>query len=312
MSGKKRQEMPVRKSSTGKASQPKEGPGTLYVVATPIGNLEDLSPRAVRTLGEVDAVLAEDTRVGQRLLSAMGIENQVERYDQHTDSGRIRWFVERLEGGESFALISDAGTPAISDPGALLVAAANTAGISAVPIPGPSALTAFLSAAGFATGSPVFRGFYPRKRAERDEEWNRVERLPFDSLVVWFESPERIEEAIADLAARHPEIPGAAAKELTKLHERFYRGYLKEIASHIQSRTGTVENRGEWVIAIEWRAKETSIHEHESGEWEKALRTLLNAGVSASRAAREVSQVFGISKKPVYSRALEWSGKKES
>jgi 16S rRNA (cytidine1402-2'-O)-methyltransferase len=310
MSGKKRQEMPVRKSTSGKAS-PSEGadgtPGTLYVVATPIGNLEDLSPRAARILREVDAVLSEDTRVGHRLLAASGIENGVERCDQHTDPGRIRWFVERLEKGESFALISDAGTPAISDPGAALVAAADLAGISVVPIPGPSALTAFLSAAGFERGSPVFRGFYPRKRAERDAEWARIERLPFDSLVVWFESPERIEEMIVDLAARFPEIRGAAGKEITKIHERFYRGYLKEIASHIQSKAGSSENRGEWVVGIEWIARETSNGDRSSGDWEKVLRSMLNAGISASRAAREVSQVFGIPKKPVYSRALEWS-----
>jgi 16S rRNA (cytidine1402-2'-O)-methyltransferase len=305
MSGKKRQEMPVRKSTSGKVAQ--RPPGTLYVVATPIGNLEDLSPRASRILGEADAVLCEDTRVGHRLLAASGIENGVERCDQHTDPGRIRWFVERLAKGESFALVSDAGTPAISDPGAALVAAADRAGIAVVPVPGPSALTAFLSVAGFERGTPVFRGFYPRKRAERDEEWARIERLPFDSLVVWFESPERIEEMAADLGARFPELRGAAGKEITKLHERFYRGDLKEIASHIQSKAGSLENRGEWVVGIEWIARETSAGERNSGDWEKALRSLLNAGISASRAAREVSQVFGIPKKPVYSRALEWS-----
>lgn len=285
-------------------------PGTLYVVATPIGNLEDLSPRARRILGEVSSVLCEDTRVGMRLLSAVGLSSRVERFDQHADAGRIRWIVERLEGGETLALVSDAGTPGISDPGAALVAAADRAGITVVPVPGPSALTAFLSAAGFETGAPVFRGFYPRKKAERDAEWNRIASLPFESVVVWFESPERIEEAIGDMAARFPEARGAAAKEITKVHERFYRGCVKELASHIQSRASSPENRGEWVVGVEWKPLETSIGERNSGDWEKALRSLLNSGISASRAAREVSQVFGISKKIVYARAIEMAATK--
>jgi 16S rRNA (cytidine1402-2'-O)-methyltransferase len=239
----------------------------------------------------------------------MGIENRLERCDQHADPGRIRWLVERMLGGESFALVTDAGTPGVSDPGAVLVRAAAEAGVGVVPVPGPSALTAFLSAAGFERGSPVFRGFYPRTRAQRNEEWGRVSGLPFDSVLVWFESPERVVDALADLAGRAPEARAVVAKELTKRFEAFYRGNLKDLDSHIRSGDLGDAIRGEWVIGVELGAREASSGVSESsGDWEKALRSLLNCGVSPSRAAREVSQQFGVGKKPVYSRAVELAG----
>ncbi len=282
------------------------GEGVLYVVATPIGNLEDLSPRAKRILTEVDAVLCEDTRMTAKLLNAYGItygpERPLERADQHLSLGRLAAFVDRLSSGEKLALVSDAGTPAISDPGADLVRAASLADIPVVVIPGPSALPAFLSGAGFSEGTPVFRGFFPRKTADRALECDRAAALPFDSIWVWFESPERVVESVAFLAERFPAAEGAVAKELTKVYERFYRGKYAEITSHIQSAAAAGEVRGEWVIGLRLPA---AVVPTAGEEWKVTLECLVRCGVSASRAAREVSQVFGISRKEIYSTAVE-------
>lgn len=299
MSGKKRQELPKSKGAPGS--------GALYVVATPIGNLDDLSPRAKRVLAEVDGVLCEDTRVTAKLLNAYGIsygpERPLDRADHHLTPGRLAAFIDRLVAGEKLALVSDAGTPAISDPGADLVRAADEAGIPVVVIPGPSALSAFLSGTGFVDGTPVFRGFFPRKDADRAEECTRAAAMPFDSIWVWFESPERVADSVAFLAARFPAAPGAVAKELTKVYEKFYRGDLRTITSHIQSTQLSGETRGEWVIGVRFTAATSEATDDE--EWKRALGCLLACGVSPSRAARELSQVFGISRNLIYPAAVE-------
>lgn len=303
MGGQKRQELPKKSG---------EAVGTLYVVSTPIGNLEDLTPRARRILGEVDGVLCEDTRMTAKLLNAAGVaradggsfEGRLARFDQHASAGRLDGVLERLSSGENLAFVSDAGTPAISDPGAELVARAREAGFAVVPIPGASALTAFLAGAGFAEGTPVFRGFFPRKDSDRAAEIAALGTLPFVSIAVWFESPERIRETLARLAAELPEARAAVAKELTKRHERFYSGYLKDISSHIQGVVDASEIRGEWVIGVAFAARAETAGD-EAEVWRKALICLINSGVSASQAAREISQVFGISRNAVYARAVE-------
>lgn len=312
MSGKKRQELPKQSKSgrpSSSASAPMSGiagEGVLYVVATPIGNLEDLSPRAKRILAEVDAILCEDTRMTAKLLNAYGItygpDRPLERADHHLSPDRMAAFVDRLCAGEKLALVSDAGTPAISDPGADLVRAASLADVPVVVIPGPSALPAFLSGAGLPEGSPVFRGFFPRKNSDRALECDRAEALPFDSIWVWFESPERVVESVAFLAERFPGAEGAVAKELTKVYERFYRGKWRDITSHIQSAAAAGEIRGEWVIGIRLPAAEAALP---GEEWRTTLESLIRCGISASRAAREVSQVFGISRKEIYAAAVE-------
>lgn len=311
MAPQKRQELPKKNDKSAPA---RRSAAALYVVATPIGNLEDLTPRARRILGEVDGILCEDTRMTAKLLNAAGVlradggsfAGRLVRLDQHASEGRLEAVVARLAAGENLALVSDAGTPAISDPGAELVARAAEAGVVVVTVPGVSALTAFLAGAGFAAGSPVFRGFFPRKDADREAELAAVGRSSFDSVCVWFESPERVAETTAFVAARFPEARAAFAKELTKLHERFYRGYLKDIASHIQSADADGGIRGEWVFGIAFAAA-ADADDGIPAEWAKALRCLLNSGISASRAAREVSQVFGISRNAVYARAVEFA-----
>ncbi len=297
MSGKKRQELPKKGA----------GPGTLFVVGTPIGNLEDFTPRGRRILAEVDAILCEDTRVTATLLQACGIvygaEKPLERADHHATPARLASFVARLQAGENLALVSDAGMPAISDPGSELVAAADAAQIEVVVVPGPSALPAFLAGAGFRSGTAVFRGFFPRKGGDRDREATRASGMDVGSVWVWFESPERVEEMLDWLAERFPDARAVAAKELTKVYERFYRGTLRDLASHIQSAARAGEVRGEWVVGVEFEPAAEASPERDA--WEKALRALLGCGVSASRAAKELSHVFGISRKEIYPVAVE-------
>lgn len=302
MKPKKRQELPKPR-----------GQGTLYVVATPIGNLEDLSPRARRTFGEVDGILCEDTRMTAKLLNAAAVtrangqsfEGCLERLDHHADHSQLERVVARLTSGEKLALVSDAGTPAISDPGAELVALAAEGGIEVIVIPGPSALTTFLAGAGFTAGSPIFRGFFPRKVGDRKAECERVLGTPFPAVFVWFESPERVEDAVEFLAGQFPDLLAVVAKEMTKLHEKFIHGTLADLTSHIQSARAAGEIRGEWVIGVSAPGREESTAELNTSEWKKAVTCLLNSGISASRAAREISHVFGIPRNEVYPVAME-------
>lgn len=293
--------------------------GTLYVVATPIGNLEDLTPRARRILGEVDGILCEDTRMTAKLLNAASIlradggdfSGRLSRLDRHSDEHARAFTLARIEAGETLALVSDAGTPAISDPGAELVTEAARRGLSVVVIPGVSALTAFLSGAGFKEETAVFRGFFPRKKNEREAEIGCAEAMPFDSVFVWFESPERVVEVVEFLSERLPDAQGVLAKELTKMHERFYYGNFKNIVSHIHSSATSGEIRGEWVLGVVFPARAPESDKNAS-EWMKALRCLLNSGVSPSQATREISQVFGISRNLVYAQAIAWTNSRET
>jgi 16S rRNA (cytidine1402-2'-O)-methyltransferase len=313
MTRKKRQELPEK----SEAYDPRGG--VLYVVATPIGNLEDLTPRARRIFGEVDGVLCEDTRMTAKLLNAAAVaradggsfEGRLARLDQHASEGRIDHVLGRLAAGENLALVSDAGTPAISDPGAEVVSRVAAAGFTVVSVPGASALTTFLAGAGFTEGSPIFRGFFPRKDGDRERELAAAASTPFAAVTIWFESPERLRESVAFLTARLPAARAVLAKELTKRHERFYYGSVSELGSHIHSAAADDEIRGEWVIGLAFAAKVEPLPEN-SGEWAQALRCLLNCGVAASQAAREVSQVFGISRNLVYPRALELAKARES
>ncbi|MBC7386594.1 MAG: 16S rRNA (cytidine(1402)-2'-O)-methyltransferase [Cryobacterium sp.] len=285
-----------------------QGSGRLSVVATPIGNLEDCSPRAIRMLREADGILCEDTRVTLKLLQALGVSRTLtgvlERSDQHSSESALDGWVARMLAGESLVLVSDAGTPAISDPGAELVSKCAEAGVPVTVIPGPSALTAFLSGAGFTEGAPVFRGFFPRKISDQKAEWDKVSRLPFQANLVWFESPERIEATCEFLASVAGELPAVISKELTKHFEKFYRGSLTNLTSHIQSARELGEIRGEWVIGVSIPPFEKSSGEFTGVDWRKVLAMLIRNGVSASRAAKEVSHVFGITKKTVYAEAV--------
>ncbi len=287
----------------------------LWVVATPIGNLEDFSARALLALKSASAILCEDTSRTSKLLSAFQISKSMLRLDAHASPDKIRATIERLRAGENLALVSDAGTPAVSDPGAALVAAAWREGIRVTPIPGVSAVTALLSVSGFSETEFTFRGFFPRKKSERLNEIEMIKHSETARVHVYFESPERLLETLEILAEQTEENECVVGKELTKLHERIFCGKSADILEAVRAETEREGKRGEWCFAI--RQSMTAAREahaleavDKSSDWVKALHCLLDAQVSASEAARQVSQHFGAPKKVVYEQALKIFGKK--
>jgi len=218
---------------------------TLYVVATPIGNLSDLSARARETLGLVDAILCEDTRVSSKLLAAFGIQKTLVAYHQHSDMKRMKEIVAMLRDGKSLALVTDAGTPAISDPGGMLVETVirESPDTAIIPIPGPSAVIAALSVSGFPCDEFVFLGFPPHKKG-RQTFFKRLATM--ESTVAFYESTHRIEKTLAEIAASVGNRELVVCRELTKLHETTYRGTANEVTELIRS----TSIKGEFVIVL--------------------------------------------------------------
>lgn len=284
----------------------------LWVVGVPIGNLADLSPRAKAVLTSADLILCEDTRRTAQLLQLLGVESfmpRLNRFDAHSRDA-AKW-VNQLRLGKSICLVSDAGTPAISDPGALLVQAAALSGISASPVPGPSAMTALLSVCGFPEPSFAFRGFYPRKDKEHELEVGFMVRSSAHHACrafVYFESPLRIAKTLDRIAASLPPTATmVVAKELTKLHEHVFRGATcREVAQRVSQNLLESGEVGEWCFAVYLpeEDKEDEGAGPNSEAWGKALQCLLQANVSVSESAKQVAQVFGVNKKEAYKEAL--------
>ncbi|MGH8220646.1 MAG: 16S rRNA (cytidine(1402)-2'-O)-methyltransferase, partial [Steroidobacteraceae bacterium] len=226
---------------------PRNSRGRLEVIATPIGNLDDVSGRARDSLARADLIAAEDTRRTRGLLQALGLSRPLISLHEHNETRRAAELIERLEAGEVIALVSDAGTPLVSDPGAVLVRAAIAAGIEVRPIPGPSAVIAALAGAGLPSERFCFEGFLPARGAERRE---RLAALAGEErTLVLFEAPHRIADALVELATTFgAERPAALARELTKAHETFYRGTLGELAA--RAREDTNMERGEITLVI--------------------------------------------------------------
>ncbi len=293
-------------------------PCGLWVVATPIGNLADISSRAISALKEADLILCEDTRRTGALLSALGIaefKGRLERVDSYAESQKLQFFIEKMKAGKNLALVTDAGTPAISDPGSALVACAHEAGICVTPLPGASAVVTLLSVSGFQGTAFTFRGFFPRKLADQKEELQWASISPLSSIYVWFESPQRIEETLTMLSETFPQVPVVIGKELTKLHERIFFDQADPVAKWVQNEIATEGKVGEWCFAIQFPKQNRPdysmpIGALESAGWDKALQCLLDAHITVSEAAKRVSQSFGIPKKVSYEMALKVSGKK--
>jgi len=228
-------------------------PGVLYLVATPIGNVEDLSPRAQRILGAVDLIAAEDTRHTKGLLDRFGISRPMVSYHDHNKEGRTPDLVARLSGGASVAVVSDAGSPGISDPAFTLVRAAVRAGIPIVPVPGPSSALCALEVSGLPTDRFAFEGFLPRKPGKRRA---RIEELRADPrTLIFFESPHRLRVALADLAEGLGARPASLSRELTKRFEETRRGTLPELLAWVEAHPP----RGEFVLVVggsKWDAEE--------------------------------------------------------
>ena len=271
-------------------------PGTLYIVPTPIGNLEDMTLRALRVLKEVELIAAEDTRHTQHLLAHFGIHTALTSYHEHNERDKARTLVARLKSGASIALVSDAGTPAISDPGYRLVIDAIRAGIQVIPLPGASALTTALSASGLPTDRFFFAGFLPAKTQERKA---KLQGLRSESAtLVFYEAPHRLKESLADVLQVFGEREIAIARELTKVHEEFLRGKLSEIIGLL----GGHEIKGEIVIVIQGAAGEAQVSD---AELQAMIRQLMADGMGMKEIAELLGKRYGLPKKEVYKRALE-------
>lgn len=277
------------------ASEFRAQPGTLYVVATPIGNLRDITLRALDILKSVDLVAAEDTRTTGGLLSAYGIQAKLFASHEHNERTAAAALVERLREGKSVALVSDAGTPGISDPGAVAVRAVREAGFPVVPLPGASAVATALSAAGLA-GDWQFHGFLPHKAGERRRELAALAALPHS--LVFYESPHRLLDTVADLAAG---FGGGRrlfiARELTKRFESFHECLLSEALDWLQADDN--RQRGEFVLVVSGRpaAADTGLDEAR-----RVLEILLD-DLPASQAARLAARITGMKKNALYDLA---------
>lgn len=271
---------------------------SLYVVATPIGNLEDLSPRAARLLGEVALIAAEDTRHTGRLLRHLGLSVPLLSLHEHNEAARVEQLDARLVAGQSIALVSDAGTPLISDPGFVLVRELRARGRRIVPVPGACALVAALSAAGLPTDRFTFQGFLPAKGSGRRA---RLEALAArEETLVFYESPHRIRDTLADLAAVVGERRLVLARELTKAFETFLDGPADELLACMEADPD--QARGEFVVMVAGAAPR--VEEGASVvEGEALLAALLAEGVGVKQAAAVAARVLGGTKKVWYARA---------
>lgn len=271
--------------------------GALYVVATPIGNLEDLSARATRVLGEVALIAAEDTRHSARLLRHLGLSVPMLSLHEHNESARVDQLDSRLLSGESIALISDAGTPLISDPGFVLVRELRARGRRIIPVPGPCALVAALSAAGLPTDRFLFQGFLPARNAGRRA---RLEALAGrEETLVFYESPHRIRDTLAEIAVTLEGRQLVLARELTKAFETFLGGTAADLLARMEADPD--QARGEFVIMVAGAAPRAG-EETASFEANALLTALLEEGVGVKQAAAVASRVLGGSKKDWYAR----------
>lgn len=278
-----------------RASADADCKGTLFVVATPIGNLADVSERARATLAAVTKIYCEDTRITKKLLSALSIHVPLERADENILTNKIPHILQELEGGVSVAFVSDAGMPAISDPGQKLVDAALLAGVRVEVIPGPTAAVTALAASGIACNHFYFYGFLPRKDGERLKVLESMATIP--GALIFYESPHRVPKTLRDLAYVYPGRMVALCRELTKLHEEVVRAPAAELVEHYKNR----EVRGECVLVVSEAASseeafKTWTHEEIRAEAER----LLTEDESISSLAKKLAKRTGISRNEAY------------
>ncbi len=269
--------------------------GTLYLVATPIGNLEDISFRALRILKEADLIACEDTRHTARLLDHYGIGTPRESYHEHNEAARTARFLEMLCSGKTIALVSDAGMPLVSDPGHFLVSACRREGIPVVPIPGPSAVTAALAASGLAADSFHFAGFLPPRREARRRRLRDLSGVP--ATLVLFEAPHRILNALGDMVEILGPRKACLGRELTKVHEEFLQGTLSEIRDALRLRP-TVQGEITLVIASGEPARESRLWPASIAEHLKEEMT--RTGAAHKEALKSVARQRGISRREAF------------
>lgn len=272
--------------------------GTLYVVATPIGNLEDMTPRAIRILSEVDLIAAEDTRHSGKLLKHFGIEAKTEALHEHNERSQVPRLIDTLQAGKSIAFITDAGTPLVSDPGFHLVRSARQAGLTVIPVPGACAAIAALSAAGLPSDRFVFEGFPPAKSAARRAVFEKLREE--SRTLIFYESPHRILESLKEMTEIFgPGREAVLARELTKQFETVRSGTLTELSEWVNR--DPHQQLGEFVILIHGvpRAEREAVDE----EAERVLRILLEE-LPVSQAAALAAKITGLKKNKLYEYAL--------
>ena len=270
--------------------------GTLYIVATPIGNLEDMTFRGVRTLKEVDLIAAEDTRHSRKLLSHFGIATRMTPYHDHNEQLKTDYLIELLQTGQNVAIITDAGTPCIADPGYRVVQAAIAVGIRVEPIPGASAIAAAVSASGLPSDRFVFEGFLPPKQGKRLAKLAELKNEP--RMVIFYEAPHRLAATLADMRTTLNNRRAVVARELTKIHEEFRSGTLEELVEYYSEQ----QVKGEIVIMVAPPAEADPI---EACDVTQLLRSLLGSNnLSLKDAVRQASQMTGISRSTLYDMAL--------
>lgn len=276
--------------------------GCLYLCATPIGNLQDLSPRLAQVLGQADLVAAEDTRRSLALLTHLGLKARLVRYDEHTKEGQGAYLVQQLQAGKQVALVSDAGYPGLADPGEDLVRRCVAAGIQVVPVPGPNAALCALVASGLPSTPFFFGGFLPKRKKHRLEQLAAWQALP--ATVVLYEAPHRLAEVVADILRTWGERPLVLARELTKIHEEFYRGSLTGGLEWLQQQPP----RGEYCLVIGAPPQPPPLagdgSEAEAcATVEEALAevaALLEQGLSKKEALAQAAAAYGLPKRQLY------------
>ena len=269
--------------------------GTLYIVSTPIGNLEDITLRALRVLKEVDVIAAEDTRHSLKLLNHYAISKPLISYWGEKEKLKAEETLRKLNAGQSVALITDAGTPGISDPGNVLIRKAIEEGITVVPVPGPAAVIAALSISGFSTDSFIFQGFLPVKESQRLRELKGLSLEP--RTIVLYEAPHRLVETLSDIGKTFQDRRVVVVKEITKFYEEVYSGTIPVVLESIESS----KIAGEYVIVLEGRPEE-KINSTEDALME--VRTLMKRGLGRKEAVKRIAEEYGISKKELYDKSL--------
>ncbi len=271
--------------------------GTLYIVATPIGNLEDITFRAVRTLKEADLIAAEDTRHTRHLLDRYGIDTPLTSYHDHNKEEKAPVLVARLLEGKTVALVSDAGTPGISDPGYFLINLAVDQHVPVVPVPGPTAAIAALSVSGLPTDRFLFEGFLPSKQAARIKRLELLSRE--DRTMIFYEAPHKVIRAVEDMLRVLGDRRAVATRELTKMHEETMRGTLSGILKRLNE--GTI--KGEFTIIVHGASESSQNEDIDPAEYLKNL--MLHRGMTKKEAIAAAADQLGIPKKEVYKHSLK-------
>ena len=267
--------------------------GILFIVATPIGNLQDISQRAVETLSGVDVVACEDTRHTQKLLNHLGIKKRLVSYHEHNEESRSVELIQLLEDGKSVAVVSDAGTPTINDPGFRIIKTAIERGIEIVSIPGPTAFVTALAASGLPTDAFFFGGFLPAKKGERQRRLRELANLP--ATLILYEAPHRLVASLEDCLSILGDRDAVVARELTKLHEEYSRGKLSALLSQFRSQTP----KGELVLLID-RGSSEGLARTNSRRLPERISELESSGLDRKAALKQAAKEFGLTRSEAY------------